>query len=270
MKIVNNKYTILEKIGEGSFGSIYKGQNIRTNEHVAIKIEPIKDCLKLIKNESIVYQFLNNTSGIPHIKWYGKDTENYYMVINLLGDSLQSFKEKNKNLSLKIVLQIGIKIIQLLQIIHEKGLVHRDIKPHNFLFGNQYQTDIYIIDFGFCKSYLYTKERKTKSLIGSISYASINAHNLIELTRRDDLESVGYMLSYFYLDKLPWQTIAQLNLTNSEFHSQIIDMKLKILEDSNNIPVVLQKYIRYVRNLKFEERPNYSMIINDFLREIEK
>ena len=88
-KIINNKYKILERIGEGAFGSIYKGQNIRTLELVAIKIEPIGNETKLLKNESIVYQYLNNIDGIPSVKWFGKDEDNYYMVIHLLGDSLQ-------------------------------------------------------------------------------------------------------------------------------------------------------------------------------------
>ena len=101
--------------------------------------------------------------------------------------------------------------MELLKTIHEKGLVHRDIKPDNFLVGlNGDNKRIFIIDFGFCKSYLsdgvnHIPQKKTHNLIGSQTYASINAHNLIELTRRDDLESLGYMLMYFYSGFLPWQ-----------------------------------------------------------------
>ena len=104
--IINKKYTLLEKIGEGSFGSIYRGQNIRTKEYVAVKVEPIGNNTKLLKNESIVYQYLNNSPGIPSVKWFGKDATNYYMVINLLGESLQSIKERKNIFSLKLVLQI--------------------------------------------------------------------------------------------------------------------------------------------------------------------
>ena len=93
MEIINKKYKIINKIGEGSFGLIYKGQNIRTNEYVAIKIEPIENELKLLKNESQIYQYLNNNEGIPNVKWFGKDNINYYMVINLLGHSLQTIKK---------------------------------------------------------------------------------------------------------------------------------------------------------------------------------
>ena len=81
MNIIQNKYKLIEKIGQGSFGSIYKGENIRTNELVAIKIEPIKNNTKLLKNESIIYQYLINSEGLPNVKWFGKDDNNYYMVI---------------------------------------------------------------------------------------------------------------------------------------------------------------------------------------------
>jgi serine/threonine protein kinase len=87
MSLIGNKYKLLEKIGEGSFGSIYKGENIRTHELVAIKVEPINNNTKLLKNESIIYQYLNNNEGLPNVKWFGKDQINYYMVINLLGES---------------------------------------------------------------------------------------------------------------------------------------------------------------------------------------
>lgn len=266
MEIINKKYKLIEKIGEGSFGSIYKGQNIRTGEYVAIKIESIRSNTKLLKNESIIYQYLNNSIGIPSVKWFGKDTNNYYMVLNLLGVSLQTLKNKYSKLSLIIVLKIGIQIVNLLKTIHNKGLVHRDIKPDNFLFGLKDKTQsIYIIDFGFCKSYMQDNKhvslKHTHNLIGSKMYASINAHNFIELSRRDDLESLGYMLTYFYLDGLPWQNF---EISNTE----IINLKQNII-NSNNLPDILINYLKYVTTLQFDETPDYNIINEMFNREIE-
>ena len=121
MSLINNKYKITEELGEGSFGKIYKGENIRTNELVAIKVESIQNGNKLLKNESIIYQYLVNTPGVPQIKWFGKDFDNYYMVINLLGDSLQTIKNEKGIFSLNLTLRLGIKIISLLKTIHDKG-----------------------------------------------------------------------------------------------------------------------------------------------------
>jgi len=269
MNLINNKYLLLEKIGEGSFGSIYRGQNIRSKEYVAVKIEEIKNNTKLLKHETVVYQYLNNSLGVPSVKWFGKDEKNYYMVIELLGKSLQEVKNKFGNFSLTLVLQIGIIIVKLLRFIHDKGLVHRDLKPENFLLSLK-KTDnkIYIIDFGFCKSYLinnkHMSEKRSNNLIGSNTYASINAHNYIELSRRDDLESLGYMLIYFYLGTLPWQTISNVENVNDK----IKYLKNGILEDTN-LPEVLVFYMNYVKNLSFEEIPNYDIIIDRFNRELE-
>jgi serine/threonine protein kinase len=265
MSLIGNKYKLFEKIGEGTFGSIYKGENIRTKEQVAIKIEPINNEYKLLKNESIIYQYLTNTIGIPNVKWFGKDENNYYMVINLLGDSLQSIKNSKGVFSLKLVLQIGIQIISILKTIHDKGLIHRDIKPDNFLVSkNEKNKQIYIIDFGFCKIYMnndsHIEMKTTKSVIGSLTYASINSHNLIELSRRDDLESLGYMMLYLYKGDLEWQQIGDIK--------KILNMKQKITQNEN-IPEILRNYLKYVRCLEFEETPNYILLTDMFKREID-
>jgi serine/threonine protein kinase len=261
--IINSKYKLIDKIGEGAFGSIYKGQNIRTFSPVAIKIEPIQQQTNLLKNESKVLHFLNNIKGIPNLKWFGKDKTKYYMVINLLGESLQSVKTRYNLISLQHVLKIAIKIIILLRTIHEKGLIHRDIKPDNFLLGLNDKKNIYIIDFGFCKSYIkdnkHIPQKKIHNLIGSLNYASINSHKLIELSRRDDLESLGYMLLYFYLGELPWE--------NEKNKEKIMYVKQNIVKNIK-LPNVFINYMKYIWSLEFDENPNYTNIINNFMIEI--
>lgn len=272
MELINNKYKIINKIGQGSFGCIYKGQNIRTKEYVAIKVETINSETKLLKNESVIYHYLNNTQGIPCVKWFGKDENNYYMVINLLGNSLQTIKEKLFSFSLNLVLELGIKIVTLLETIHEKGLIHRDIKPDNFLLGiNNEIKDIYLIDFGFCKSYIknnkHIEEKKINNLIGSKTYISINGHNYTELSRRDDLESLGYMLIYFYLGYLSWQQISEIT-DKVEINEKIKYLKKKTI-DTEGLPSVLINFLKYSISLEFEETPNYYLIIDSFKKEID-
>jgi serine/threonine protein kinase len=265
MELINNKYILINKIGSGCFGSIYKAQNIRTKEYVAIKVEPIKDELKLLKNESKIYNHLNGSDYIPIIKWYGKDNKNYYMVINLLGDSLQDLMYSIKKFSLTLILKLGIKIINILNFIHEKGFIHRDIKPDNFLFGVNKLDKLYLIDFGLCKSYLdkndiHNKSKKTFSLIGSKNYASINAHEYNELSRRDDLESLCYMLLYFYNGNLPWRNMIDEKL--------IVNSKKNFLNEKNN-PTYILDLLRYVKAMEYDEKPNYYLIIDNFKKEIQ-
>jgi serine/threonine protein kinase len=264
MTIIANKYKLLEKIGAGAFGSIFKGENIRTKDYVAIKVEPILNDLKLLKNESIIYQYLIDNEGIPNVKWFGKDNQNYYMVINLLGDSLQTIMERKHSFSLKLVLQIGIQIIYLLKMIHDKGLVHRDIKPDNFLLGlNNKNKKIYLIDFGFCKTFLndnkHIEIKKTNNLIGTNNFASVNAHEFNELSRRDDLESLGYMLIYFYFGNLIWKDYSD--------NEMIKIMKNCVINDEN-IPKILIEYFKIIKCLEFKERPNYDLLINIFKDEL--
>ena len=266
MSLIGNKYKLLEKIGEGSFGSIYKGENIRTHELVAIKVEPIINNTKLLKNESIIYQYLNNNEGLPNVKWFGKDQVNYYMTINLLGESLQTLKERKETFSLKLVLQIGIQIITLLKMIHDKGLVHRDIKPDNFLLGLKNKNkQIYIIDFGFCKTFLNNNKhidmKKTSSLIGSNNFASINAHEFNELSRRDDLESLGYMLVYFYIGNLMWKDYS---------NNDMIRIMKNNIENDENIPIILIKYFEIIKSLEFKETPKYDLLFDIFKNELKE
>ena len=268
MNLINKKYLLIDKIGSGAFGSIYRGQNVRTKELVAIKVEPVINDIKLLKNESNVYKFLSGSEGIPIIKWYGRDERNYYMVINLLGKSLQDLMNENKKLSLLLTLKIGIKILNVVRLIHDKGLLHRDIKPDNFLFGLNGQFNrIYLIDFGFCKSYLnadgnHILPKKTSNTIGSFNYASITSHKRTELSRKDDMESLCYLLLYLCSGFLPWSKI-----DNEE---EIIALKYEVLRNSTyDYPNLLIDLLKYVRYMEFEEKPNYYLIIDNFKREIE-
>ena len=264
--MILNKYELIEKIGVGSFGSIYKGKNIRTNEDVAVKVESIKNKTKLLKNETKIYQYLTNIDFVPTIKWFGKDELNYYMVLNLLGASLEQLRNKKGLLNLRLTLQIGIQIIIMLEEIHNQCLIHRDIKPDNFLLGlGDKNKQLYIIDFGFCKSYMKNGKHipleYTSNLIGTPKYASINAHQCLELSRRDDLESLGYMLLYLHTNKLEWNP--DLLVKKDDY----IYLKEMLTKDET-IPKILIDFLIIVRNLEFDEMPKYSKLSEMFEKEI--
>jgi len=260
MTYINNKYKLISKLGSGAFGSIYKGENIRTKEHVAIKIEPLDANLKLLKNESTIYNYLKkfNFNGIPHLKWYGVDTTNYYMVINLLGDSIQSYIEKTGKMNLDAILSIGLKMLDIIKFIHDKGLIHRDIKPDNFLFGINSDGSIniervYLIDFGFCKSYKkpdgeHIDNTVLTNIIGTPNYISINVHNLNQPSRRDDVESSLYIMIYMMFGSLLWE---------SHNIEKIIEMKENV-SNNQDIPHVVKQYLSYIRCLKYDEEPIYD------------
>ena len=162
-----------------------------------------------------------------------------------------------------MIKNVGEQMIRLIHILHNKGLLHRDIKPSNFLFGlNNSQHILHLIDFGFCKRYIFGKDnhiefKQTSDIIGTINYISLNVHKKYEPSRRDDLESIIYII-LFLLDKMSWN-----GLTNSSFESisTIISLK-ENLTNNNDIPFQIREMLIYIRKLEFNETPKYALLIH--------
>lgn len=265
---VGNKYRLGRKIGSGSFGDIYLGTNISTGEEVAIKLECIKTKHPQLHIESKFYKMMQGGSGIPTIKWCGSEGDYNVMVMELLGPSLEDlFNFCNRRFSLKTVLLLADQMIMRIDYIHSRNFIHRDIKPDNFLMGLGKKGNlVYIIDFGLAKKYKDTKTllhipyRENKNLTGTARYASINTHLGIEQSRRDDLESLGYVLMYFNLGTLPWQGLKAAN--KRQKYERISEKKLStpIEELCKNFPVEFVKYLTYCRHLEFVQRPDYCYL----------
>lgn len=259
--MISNKYNLIEKISEGSFGSVFKAENIRTKENVAIKFEIKIDNLKSLKNEAKIYQYLGKINGFPQLKMFGTTDKVNYLVIDLLGKSLSNTILHFNKLSLKTTLLIGIQIINRIKVLHEFQLLHRDIKPSNFLFGLEKDTTkLYLVDFGFSKRYIYNgnhiQEKKITKILGSPNFVSLNIHNHIEPSRRDDLESCIYIMLSMLLGKLVWFDKSNLN--------DIYKLKEQIIL-SEEVPDFIKILLNYVRKMKFDETPDYNYIINIIL-----
>ena len=154
-ELIGNEFRLRRKIGAGSFGEIYAGESIKTHRRVAIKKESIDANTSQLPYESKLYQILQGGVGIPNFYWFGKNHENHMLVIDLLGKSLETLFEKcNHKFSLKTVLMLAEQMISLIQFFHSKNLIHRDIKPDNFVVGfGSKSNQIFIIDYGLAKRY---------------------------------------------------------------------------------------------------------------------
>ena len=215
--IVFKKYKVKKKLGEGAFGDVYLGQIIENNAYVALKVEQRKIVKPILESEAFLLYSIAGL-GIPEVKSFGK-VKNYNILVEpLLGKSLfDIFAENNKKMPIEDVCLIGKQVIDRIQWVHSKYIVHRDIKPDNFLIGKKDPNVLYLIDFGLSKKYRSSITNKhirfgfTGKLTGTVRFASANALRGGEQSRRDDIESIGYMLVYFLKVKLPWQKVIAKN-----------------------------------------------------------
>ncbi|XP_048440413.1 casein kinase 1-like protein 10 isoform X1 [Pyrus x bretschneideri] len=299
--VIGGKFKLGRKIGSGSFGELYLGINVQTGEEVAVKLESVKTKHPQLHYESKLYMLLQGGTGVPHLKWFGVEGEYNVMVIDLLGPSLEDlFNYCNRKFSLKTVLMLADQLINRVEYMHSRGFLHRDIKPDNFLMGlGRKANQVYIIDYGLAKKYrdLQTHKhipyRENKNLTGTARYASVNTHLGVEQSRRDDLESLGYVLMYFlrgrlhscpislnhqypvficflnftyltwlydYFFSLPWQGLKAG--TKKQKYDKISEKKMltPIEVLCKSYPSEFTSYFHYCRSLRFEDKPDYSYL----------
>jgi serine/threonine protein kinase len=156
-------------------------------------------------------------------------------------------------------------MIERIEFLHNKGFIHRDIKPDNFLMGmGVKEKKVFIMDFGLAKLYLkngrHIPYRENKTLTGTARYASLNTHLGIEQSRRDDIECLCYCLIYFIKGTLPWQNLKAKN--KKEKYDRIMEKKMtsRTSEFCAGIPNEFSQFFLYARNLDFEEKPDYNYL----------
>ena len=188
--------------------------------------------------------------------------------MELCGQSLENlFQAQNKSFSIKTACMLGIQMIDRIEYVHSRKLIHRDIKPDNFVIGRGQKSHIvYVLDFGLSKKFYSVSHHchipfiKGKKLTGTARYASINALSGFEQSRRDDLESIGYILMYFIRGSLPWQGL-KINKKEDRY-KKICEKKIETSAKDlcAGFPSEFETFVQYTRNLQFTELPNYNYL----------
>ena len=281
-KIIFKSYKIKKKLGEGSFGKVYVISNIKTNELYAakfvskksinffIKIQEKRDNQNdLLEIEACILHHIK-AFGLPEILTFGNTKDYNVLIMELLGPSLESlFQSLNKKFSIKTTCMLGIQMLDRIEYIHSRKIIHRDIKPDNFVMGRSKNSHIlYVLDFGLAKKYWSSSHKchipfiKGKKLTGTARYASVNALSGYEQSRRDDLESICYILLYFLRGSLPWQGIKINN--KEDRYKKICERKksIPIKELCSGFPNEFEALLTYVKNLEFTQVPDYNYLKN--------
>ena len=258
-------------LGEGSFANVYGTDN---NQYVA-KVED-NILTNLLKKEARLMMKMceydkDGKYVIPIYKYYEENDKNI-MIMQRMGLSLADMVRRSDvtmdEYSIKNMMR---KLIIALKYIHEFGFCHGDIKPENVMLSRDYKK-IYFIDFGLSKAFMVGKKqiefKKNVSPSGTLRFMSVNVNEWIKMSRRDDMISLGYMIIYMQTRYLPWQNISLPS--KKEKYQTVAKIKRsttpeKLVEDClPPLKAPLIKYMRYVNNLRYDEKPDYDYLLAQF------
>jgi len=261
-----------DTLGEGSFGAVYEAEDLVTEKILALKFELGTAQNPQLPNEYKCYNQLQHMDNIPKVYDLFEYKKNKVMVMDKMGPSLHTLLKRCGGVfSLKTTLMIADQLLRTIQYVHESGLLHRDIKPQNFVTGTgALRTRVHLLDFGVSTSYLdprtheHTMFTTNNGLIGTAYYVSVNTHLGDLQSRRDDLESIAYVLIQFVKGQLPWQKLKVKE--GEDLAEKISQLKLQISTEElcSGIPSEFKGFLEYCRKLRFDEVPNYYWWRNTF------
>lgn len=266
-RVICKKYQLKTLIGKGSFGEVYEVEDTITHKLYAAKLEPAASLHQMLFLEARVLKNLQGMTGVPGLVSYGVDDQHNVLVMQLLGSSLQTLVEHSKGkFSLRTTMLLGEQLVHRLEALHNLSYIHRDIKPENFAVALDDPTLLFIFDFGLSKKYRDSSThqhipcRENKGLVGTAKFVSINTHMGMDQSRRDDLESLAYVLINFLKGALPWQNVTAQ--TSGEKNRRIMEVKLNMTAAvlCKDLPAEVANFLSYTKGLRFEEQPDYFFL----------
>lgn len=266
-------YITERRLGQGSFGEVWEAKHQATGQRVALKLEPRNTSVPQLFFEAKLYAMFQSSkspnsesqpcNNIPAVYGTGQTENTNYIAMDLLGKSLEDIMLQTPKFSEKTVLMLAGQMISCVEYVHKFKYIHRDIKPDNFVMGcGENANKVYIIDFGLSKKYIdqngkHIRNCSGKSLTGTARYASINALEGFEQSRRDDMESLFYVWIYCLRGRLPWMGLPN---TGKRKYEAILNKKkaTKVEELCSGFNPFFRTYLKEVKSLKFDQEPEYA------------
>lgn len=260
------QYTKPSKFASGNFGEIFRSFDIERNIPIAIKIEnKQRNPYETLKTEAQILKKLKGVSGVPELLYFSSEASYSILIMPFYGRSLKDTLASSASFSATEALETTVKLLEILEKVHEKKIVHRDLKPANVLHSSESDNSLVLIDFGlsaFFKNELgmHIRERNSSQYVGNMRFGSLNAHLFKELSRKDDLESLLYMLIYFLKGKLPWDGLDIANIKEKIKEIGKLKQKLDFKQTFAAFPSELVEFAENIKGLRFEQEPNYKFL----------
>lgn len=285
--IIGRRYCIDSKVGNGKFGQVYRGMVKKTNEVIAIKTESIDTPIKLLKQETTLLNYMASrcVDVIPSVYWYGIHDNTMALVMPFYEITLDDYYKETQENNTKKTLQHMSKMVEILEHVHDCGVIHRDIKPSNFMM--QGGDKMVLIDFGLASIYVdesgkHLPEKSSGThIMGTPKFISVHVHNGVDASRRDDIISLCYI--YFYLANhyiLPWDqeqqeghsyvqdSQASENPLHIHYPKNVFRKQQKVMHfheiETGKYPILDKALLKYCYQIKFHEKPHYQWLLSLF------
>jgi serine/threonine protein kinase len=266
---VDRLFNMLHRVGQGGFGVVYACELYAFPGTLFAMKKSLRPGVETSLAELDAYRLLNGSVGFPRVHFHGRHSDgSMCVVMDLLGPSLEAlFRARAFHFSMKTICLIAEQLLDRAESMHAKGLVHRDWKPENILIGGETQRHIlHVVDFGLSTSFVDKTGRHVapasgKPVLGTARFSSTNSHLGKELSRRDDLESIAFLLIYFARGgSLPWNGLDRSTIASK--YRAIGEMKRSIDAETlcKGLPLEFGYLLEYARSLKFTDTPAYGFL----------
>ena len=264
--IVGN-FRIVKLIGQGGYGDIFSVTKIGSKKMFAMKVESLNCNKQGLYIEHVFMRELQGCSFFPKLIDYGQTATHRYLVMELLGPSVSNTRRQfeNHHYTMSTSLRIGIFMIKCIEAYHKAGLIHRDIKPGNFLLHTHSPNPLCLIDYGLSKRYLDVlghpvPEQPKCGFKGTSKYASLRVHELHDASKRDDLVSWVYSMVELIDARLPW--------FNRREQREIYELKkaYRMRNLLHSYPQDFQLIWTHIAGLSYESEPNYDLIVSTLFK----